>query len=103
MRIRTAPRGPDSFLRGSRTPPMANAFQRTMRSFEADSFRAHGVVLLVAMAILASWLAWSMLARVSILQVASSGRIESVRAVHLVESPVAGQVIRAPRHLGDAV
>jgi membrane fusion protein (multidrug efflux system) len=82
---------------------MPNAFQRTMRSFEADSFRAHGVVLVVAMAILASWFAWSLLARVSIFQLASSGRIESVRAVHLVESPVAGQVVRAPRHLGDAV
>jgi len=82
---------------------MPNAFQRTMRSFEADSLRAHGVVLVMAMAILASWLAWSVLARVSILQLTSKGRVESVRAVHVVESPVAGQVVRAPRHLGEVV
>src|SRR3954470_1073048 len=103
MRIRTAPRGPDSFLRGSRTPPMPNAFQRTMRSFEADSFRAHGVVLVLAIAVLAGWLSWSFLARVSVVQVTSSGRVESVRAVHQVDSPVEGQVVRAPRQLGDAV
>ncbi|HZX97851.1 MAG TPA: biotin/lipoyl-binding protein, partial [Myxococcales bacterium] len=74
-----------------------------MRSFEADSFRAHGVVLVLAIAVLAGWLSWSFLARVSVVQVTSSGRVESVRAVHQVDSPVEGQVVRAPRQLGDAV
>jgi multidrug resistance efflux pump len=82
---------------------MANAFQRTMRSFEADSFRAYGAVLITAMVLLAAWLTWSVVARVSVVEVSSAGRVESVSAVHQVESAVAGQVVSAPRKLGEAV
>jgi len=82
---------------------MANGFHRTLRSFEADSFRVGGVVLISAMAVLAAWLGWCFFARVAIVQVASSGRVESISAVHQVESSVAGQVVRAERKLGDEV
>jgi multidrug resistance efflux pump len=82
---------------------MANGFQRTLRSFEADSFRIGAVVLLSGMAVLAVWIGWCLFARVAILQVATSGRVESIRAVHQVESSVAGQVVRAPRQLGEEV
>src|SRR5882757_211782 len=82
---------------------MANSFHRTMRSFEADSFRAYGAVLVVAILVLAAWLTWSMAARVSVVEVSSAGRVEAVSAVHQVESAVAGQVVSAPRKLGEAV
>ncbi|HEX4382716.1 MAG TPA: HlyD family efflux transporter periplasmic adaptor subunit [Myxococcales bacterium] len=74
-----------------------------MRSFDADAFRVYGAVLIVAIVILASWLTWSVAARVSVVQVSSAGRVESVSAVHQVESAVAGQVVSAPRKLGEAV
>ncbi|HEY2030003.1 MAG TPA: HlyD family efflux transporter periplasmic adaptor subunit [Myxococcales bacterium] len=82
---------------------MANGFHRTLRSFEADSFRLGASVLVAAMVVLAAWLTWCFFSRVAVVEIASSGRVESISAVHQVDSSVAGEVVRVAHQLGDEV
>ncbi|MEO8627699.1 MAG: hypothetical protein ABI612_06300 [Betaproteobacteria bacterium] len=51
-------------------------FPRSIRSLEADRFRASAIGLIVAVVILGIWLGWFFLARVSVYKVANGVRLE---------------------------
>jgi membrane fusion protein (multidrug efflux system) len=79
---------------------MSTAFSRTLRSLQADCFRASGAGILVSVALAAGWIAWCLLARISVYEVAATARIEAEHAVTPVQSPLSGRVVAA--HLAIA-
>ena len=72
---------------------MSSPFSRTTRSLKADSFRRSTLGLLVVMAVLAAWVAWLVLARVSIYETTRDARLEVEAAVYAVESHAFGRVV----------
>src|SRR2546428_8506474 len=84
-----------ALMSGSALVP--TAFSRSMRALEVDGCsRAVGGVLL-SIALLGGWVAWSCLARVAVYEVTQSARLEVARAVHPLAAPLAGRV--AATHL----
>ncbi len=71
---------------------MAAAFSRTLAALRADRRRAPLVGFGVALAILASWLAWGALASVSVYRSSTQARIEVDPAPARIASPVSGRV-----------
>ena len=56
---------------------MSTAFSRTLRSLAADDFRAATLGLLAATALLVAWLAWFLLARVTVYEVSTTAQLVS--------------------------
>jgi membrane fusion protein (multidrug efflux system) len=78
-------------------------FSRTMRSLNRQGTGRTVAVMLAAMALLAAWGAWFVLARVAVYEVSDGARLEVDRAMHPIQAPVAGQVVRSAITLGREV
>ena len=74
-----------------------------MRSLDADSFRASGVVLAIAGLLLAAWCGWFFLARVSLYELSESARVEVAAASNPVAAPVAARIVKTHVTLGEEV
>jgi membrane fusion protein (multidrug efflux system) len=82
---------------------MAVAFSRSMRSLQADGYRRLITGLVVAVLLLAGWLAWFFLAEVRVYVVSETARLEVERAAHAVEASVSGQVLATHMTVGKEV
>ena len=71
---------------------MAPEFSRTFRSLQEDGPRRASIALGLALAILAVWALWLVIARVSLYEVSETGRLEMER-VYPVAAPVTGKVV----------
>lgn len=71
---------------------MNTVFPRALHSLEADSGRCMIVTWLAAALLLGVWIAWACGARLTIYAVTEAARLEVSRAVHVVETPVAGRL-----------
>jgi hemolysin D len=93
----------DIFPANLQVPKMAYPFERTLRSLNGYESRTR--VLLVALGALglAGLVAWAVGARVPVMKVSLSGRIEPHNAVHRIEPPAAGRVVRSLLNLDDEV
>jgi membrane fusion protein (multidrug efflux system) len=74
-----------------------------MRSLEADGFRGPALVLAMAAALMAAWLAWLFRAQVARYEISATARLEVDRTAHPVQAPVAGRVVSSRLTLGDEV
>lgn len=82
---------------------MPSAFYRTTRSLSLDRFRFSVIGILVAIAILLLWIAWSLWFKISLYEVSDSARIEVAKAVHPVATPISGRITKADLVLGQEV
>jgi multidrug resistance efflux pump len=73
----------------------ASPFSRTMGSLRADGFRSSSVGIVVAVLLLALWLAWFLLARVARYEITDQARLEVDRAIYPIQAPVSGRVVAA--------
>jgi len=72
---------------------MASTFFRSVRSLEADNSQRSYLGLALATCLLAAWILWFFLARVSVYAVTNKADLEVDRAAHPVESVVSGRVM----------
>lgn len=72
---------------------MAGTFSNSMRSLSRDRFRPYALSLLGATFILAIWVAWFLLARVSIYESSDAARLEVDTTVHPIAAPVQGRIL----------
>ena len=72
---------------------MAGTFSDSMRSLSRDRFRPLALSLLVAILILAAWIAWFLLARVSLYESSDTARLEVETTVHSIAAPVQGRIL----------
>jgi multidrug resistance efflux pump len=89
--------------RHNRTLPTVTAFTHTLRSLQGDRSSAATAGLLIAIVLLAAWLGWCAFARIRLHETTSDARLEVDRAVHPVQSPLAGKVARTWLATGRAV
>src|SRR5208283_248130 len=85
--------GPKPFRGGVDSFRMASTFFRSVRSLEADNSRRSYLGLALAASLLALWIVWFFLARVSVYAVTNKAELEVDRAAHPVESVVGGRVV----------
>jgi len=78
-------------------------FSRSLRSLETDGYRRSGLVFTLAFAFAAAWTAWFVFARVAVIEVAESARLEVDQTVHGVEAAVGGKVTASHLLLGQYV
>lgn len=72
---------------------MASTFFRSVRSLDADNSQRSYLGLALASFLLAAWMIWFFLARVSVYAVTNKADLEVDRAAHPVESAVSGRVV----------
>jgi membrane fusion protein (multidrug efflux system) len=82
---------------------MAHAFSRSLRSIETDGARRWLWVALAAVLVLGAWSVWFARAEVPLYASSSDARLVVDRAVHPIESPVAGRVAAVRVNLEDQV
>ncbi|MGH7297903.1 MAG: biotin/lipoyl-binding protein, partial [Polyangiaceae bacterium] len=82
---------------------MAYPFQRTLRSLNGHESGSRTALLLLGIAALCGVVAWAVGARVPVLKVSTEGRIEPHNAVHRIEPPEAGRVVRSLLELDKQV
>ena len=82
---------------------MSSAFPRSTQTLAADRGRGTVAGMLIAALLLSVWLAWVVLARLGVYEVAETARLEVDRAVHTVQSPLAGRVVATHLKLGQEV
>jgi membrane fusion protein (multidrug efflux system) len=74
---------------------MAYPFQRTLRSLSGDESGIRVTLGLLSISALLGLAIWGFAARIPVLKVSTLGRIEPHNAVHRIEPPEAGKVIRS--------
>ncbi len=82
---------------------MSTVFPRTDQALRDDGVWLWLWGLFIASLLLVVWLAWAGLAPLAVYEVTTSARLEVDRAVHVVEAPVSGRVIRTHLALGREV
>lgn len=82
---------------------MATAFSRTLRSLTVDSSRRLLLGVLCMSLLLGVWVAWCLLARITVYAVTHTARLEVDRAVYPVATPVADQVVATRLLVGQEV
>ncbi|MCB9871570.1 MAG: HlyD family efflux transporter periplasmic adaptor subunit [Ectothiorhodospiraceae bacterium] len=82
---------------------MASHFSRTTRALASDSNRGALVTWALATVLLAAWLAWFLLGRVTIYEVSTAARLEVARAAHPVAPQVAGRIAVVHLAIGQRV
>ena len=82
---------------------MPSPFARTQRALVADGHLRAWFWLALATALLAAWIAWSLVARIAVYAVTDQARIEVRSATHVVQPAVRGKVIAVHAVLGEAV
>ena len=83
--------------------PMATLFTRTSRSLASDTSRYALAMWGFALALLGAWLAWLLLARVTVYEVSEAARLEVERAAHPIAALVAGKITVSSLRLGKRV
>jgi membrane fusion protein (multidrug efflux system) len=78
-------------------------FSRSVRSIETDGYRRSGLVLALAFALTAGWTGWFVFARVAVIEVAETARLEVDQAAHGIEAAVGGRVTSSHLVLGQDV
>jgi len=78
-------------------------FERSYRSLSADAFRGSGIVLLLGVGLLATWLAWFFVGQVSVYAPSTTARLEVDQSVYPVDAPVEGRVVSFQLALGSTV
>lgn len=81
---------------------MATSFSRTLRALNDDRPR-HIRVVAVVLVLLAGWIVWALVGRVSIVAVSKRARFESRRAVRQIAIPVSGRITSVNIALGQGV
>jgi len=74
---------------------MAYPFQRTLRSLNGTESGIRVALMTFSVAALCGLAGWSLKARIPVLKVSTLGRIEPHNAVHRLEPPESGKVIRS--------
>lgn len=74
---------------------MSNPFQKTLRSLEADQVTTRTWLLSATATALLILMAWALLARIPLFKVSTIGRLEPYQALHRIEAPVGGRVVRS--------
>jgi membrane fusion protein (multidrug efflux system) len=74
---------------------MAYPFQRTLRSLSGDEFGIRVTLVTLSVAALVGLAVWGFEARIPVLKVTTLGRIEPHNAVHRIEPPESGKVVRS--------
>ena len=74
---------------------MAYPFQRTLRSLGGDEFGIRVTLMVLSLSALIGLGIWTLEASIPVLKVSTLGRIEPHNAVHRIEPPEAGKVIRS--------
>jgi multidrug resistance efflux pump len=77
-------------------------FSRSARAIDRSG-RPALVAALVGLALLVAWVAWFVLARVSVYELSKTARVEVETQSHEVDAPVAGRVIKSALGLGKPV
>jgi len=72
---------------------MGLSFSTSTRSLANDKFSSTFLTAIIAFAIIGSWLAWLVLARVSVYETSESGRIEVDTSLYPIAAPVSGRVM----------
>jgi membrane fusion protein (multidrug efflux system) len=78
-------------------------FSRSVRSLESDGYRRSGLTFAVAFSLAGAWIGWFLLARVAVIEVAETARLEVDQMAHNVEAPLAGVVTMTHLLLGQKV
>ncbi|HEY8087424.1 MAG TPA: secretion protein HylD, partial [Polyangiaceae bacterium] len=78
---------------------MAYPFQRTLRSLNGYESGTRWLLAVLGVVTLSGVVAWTAGARVPVLKVSTEGRIEPHNAVHRIEPPEAGRVVRSTLEL----
>lgn len=74
-----------------------------MRSIETDGYRRAGLIFGVALVLAGAWTAWFTLARVAVIEVAETARLEVDESAYSLEATVAGRVTVSRLALGQEV
>lgn len=82
---------------------MSTPFSRTLRSLQADAFRPSLIGMALVAALLLAWLAWFVLAEVSIYAVSQTARLEADIASHPIDAPALGRIVSTHLLLGREV
>ena len=82
---------------------MQTAFSRTLRVLHADRHRGTALGISALAVLLAAWIAWCLLAQVTLREVSSMARLEVDRAVYPIQSPAAGRVTETRLAVGRQV
>ncbi len=81
---------------------MPSTFSRTLRFLDSDR-RPHRLGGLLVLALLAGWIAWLVLARVTVYEVSTSSRLEVKASAHTVSAAVAGKIAQTQLRIGSEV
>lgn len=82
---------------------MPSQFSRTTRSLANDTSRNAIVAWLLAGLLLAGWLAWFALGKVTVYEISRQARLEVQQAPHALASPLAGRVVSTTLVIGQTV
>jgi multidrug resistance efflux pump len=82
---------------------MGLSFSSSMRSLANDKFSSSFMMTVVAVALLGLWIAWLVLARVSVYETSEAGRIEVDTSLYPIAAPVSGKVLNTYVTLGREV
>ena len=82
---------------------MTYPFQRTLRSLNGDVSSVQAALVTLVIVALCGLTVWTFGARVPLLKVSTSGRIEPHNAVHRIEPPEAGRVVHSYLELDKQV
>lgn len=82
---------------------MSAAFSRSMRSLALDSSRPSMIALLLVGALLAAWISWFLMARITVYEVSQMARLEVNQAAHPIAAQSEGRVIATYLEVGREV
>jgi hemolysin D len=82
---------------------MAYPFQRTLRSLSGYESGTRGTLVVLGIVALGGLVSWTVGARIPVLKVSTQGRIEPHNAIHRIEPPEAGRVVRSMLELDKQV
>jgi membrane fusion protein (multidrug efflux system) len=74
---------------------MAYPFKRTLRSLSGDELGMRAALVGLSVAAVAGLAVWAFAARIPVLKISTLGRIEPHNAVHRIEPPESGKVLRS--------
>ncbi len=82
---------------------MGLSFSNSTRSLSNDKFSHSFLVVIIALIVLGSWIAWLVMARVGVYEIADSGRIEVDTSLYPIAVPSAGKVVATYLAVGREV
>jgi membrane fusion protein (multidrug efflux system) len=78
-------------------------FSRSLRSIETDGYGRAAVAFAIAFGLAAAWAGWFLFARVAVVEVAETARLEVDLAAHGIEAATGGRITRSRLVLGQEV